>query len=163
MLHPLIFEGRIKSWDDPRLLTINGMRRRGYPAEALNNFCDSIGVTRRGNENFIQFSVLENEVRKYLDVHAPRTMAVLDPVVFYIDGVKEEEFSVPLFPKNEEKGHRTIKITNKIFVDREDCRIEDEKGYYGIAPNKVVGLKYFSSVFVKEVKSEDGKIISIHG
>jgi glutaminyl-tRNA synthetase len=56
------------------------MRRRGYPAEAINNFCDVIGVTRRGNENYINFNVLENEVRKYLDVNAPRTMAVLEPV-----------------------------------------------------------------------------------
>ena len=79
-LHELIFTNRVKSWDDPRILTINGMRRRGYPAEAINNFCDSIGVTRRGNENYINFNVLENEVRKYLDVHSPRTMAVLEPI-----------------------------------------------------------------------------------
>lgn len=65
------------------------MRRRGYPAEAINNFCDIVGVTRRGNENFIQFSVLENEVRKYLDVHAPRTMAVIDPVELYLEGIEE--------------------------------------------------------------------------
>lgn len=83
-LHPLILENKVHGWDDPRLLTINGMRRRGYPAEAINNFCDIVGVTRRGNENFIQFSVLENEVRKYLDVHAPRTMAVIDPVELYL-------------------------------------------------------------------------------
>ena len=76
------------------------MRRRGYPAEAINNFCDSIGVTRRGNENYISFGVLENEIRKYLDINAPRTMAVLDPVKMIIDGIDELEFEVPLFPKN---------------------------------------------------------------
>ncbi len=59
-LHQLIFEKHVRGWDDPRVLTINGMRRRGYPAEAINNFCDVIGVTRRGNENYIQFGVLEN-------------------------------------------------------------------------------------------------------
>jgi len=79
-LHKLIFDNLVDGWDDPRILTINGMRRRGYPFEAINSFCDSIGVTRRGNENYINFSVLENEVRKYLDIHAPRSMAVLDPV-----------------------------------------------------------------------------------
>lgn len=80
----------VDGWDDPRVLTINGMRRRGYPAEAINNFCDSIGVTRRGNENYIDFGVLENEVRKNLDVNAPRTMAVLDPVELHIEGVEEK-------------------------------------------------------------------------
>lgn len=99
-LHELIFTNRVKSWDDPRVLTINGMRRRGYPAEAINNFCDVIGVTRRGNENYINFNVLENEVRKYLDVHAPRTMAVLEPVEMIIEGIDESELTVPLFPKD---------------------------------------------------------------
>lgn len=84
-LHELIFKNHVRGWDDPRILTINGMRRRGYPAEAINNFCDSIGVTRRGNENYIQFGVLENEVRKYLDTRAPRTMSVLDPVLMVIE------------------------------------------------------------------------------
>jgi glutaminyl-tRNA synthetase len=59
-LHELIFKHHVRGWDDPRILTINGMRRRGYPSEAINNFCDSIGVTRRGNENYIHFGVLEN-------------------------------------------------------------------------------------------------------
>ena len=77
----------MNGWDDPRVLTINGMRRRGYPAEAINNFCDVIGVTRRGNENYISFGVLELEVRKYLDNHAPRTMAVLEPVEMIIEGI----------------------------------------------------------------------------
>lgn len=66
------------------------MRRRGYPAEAINSFCDAIGVTRRGNENYINFSVLENEVRKFLDVNAPRTMAVLDPVELHLEGVEDK-------------------------------------------------------------------------
>lgn len=84
-LQELIFKNYVRGWDDPRILTINGMRRRGYPAEAINNFCDAIGVTRRGNENYIHFGVLENEVRKYLDARAPRTMAVLDPVLMVIE------------------------------------------------------------------------------
>lgn len=83
-LHKLIFDNLVDGWDDPRVLTINGMRRRGYPAEAINNFCDSIGVTRRGNENYINFSVLENEVRKYLDINAPRTMAVIEPIELHL-------------------------------------------------------------------------------
>ena len=70
----------MNGWDDPRLLTINGMRRRGYNADILNNFIDVTGVSRKGNENFVQFAVLENEARKYYDMNASRTMAVLSPV-----------------------------------------------------------------------------------
>ena len=148
-LHELIFTNRVRSWDDPRVLTINGMRRRGYPAEAINNFCDVIGVTRRGNENYINFNVLENEVRKYLDVHAPRTMAVLEPVEMIIEGIEESDITVPLFPKDEARGNRKIRLSKKIFVERSDIKLQDEKGFYGIAPNKIIGLKYASTFFVK--------------
>lgn len=160
-LHELIFTNRVKSWDDPRVLTINGMRRRGYPAEAINSFCDVIGVTRRGNENYINFNVLENEVRKYLDVQAPRTMAVLEPVEMIIEGIEEGEITVPLFPKDETRGNRKIKLSKRIFVERSDIKLQDEKGFYGIAPNKIIGLKYASTFFIKEVVVENGEVIRV--
>lgn len=90
-LHELIFNNHVNGWDDPRLLTINGMRRRGYNAEILNSFCDVIGVSRKGNENYVQFGVLENEARKYYDVHAPRTMAVLEPIEMVIEDLANPE------------------------------------------------------------------------
>ena len=89
-------------------------------------------------------------------------MAVIDPVPLYLDGIEEQEMQIALFPKNEEKGKRKIRLTKIIYVDREDIRLVDEKGYYGIAPNKVVGLKYLNSFFINEVKEEDGKIVSVH-
>jgi glutaminyl-tRNA synthetase len=137
------------------------MRRRGYPAESINSFCDAIGVTRRGNENYINFGVLENEVRKFLDVNAPRTMAVLDPVELIIEGSEEQILNVPLFPKEEQRGSRPIKFSNRIWVERSDIKLKDQKGFYGIAPQKVVGLKYASTIFIKEVKEVDGVITQV--
>lgn len=160
-LHELIFTNRVSGWDDPRVLTINGMRRRGYPAEAINNFCDAIGVTRRGNENYIKFGVLENEVRKYLDVHAPRTMAVLEPVELIIEGLEEQILTVPLFPKEEGRGTRNIRFNSRIWVERSDVKLVDEKGFYGIAPQKVVGLKYASTILVKQVIEKEGVITQV--
>ena len=156
-IQELVATKRVVGWDDPRLLTINGMRRRGYPSQAINAFVDAVGVTRRGNENYISFGLLELEVRKHLDVRAPRTMAVLDPVEMVIVSVeKDEEVSIPLFPKDEAKGSRKITYSKNIWVERSDIKLEDEKGFYGIAPNKVIGLKYASSFYVKEVIAENG-------
>lgn len=86
-------------------------------------------------------------------------MAVLEPVEMVIEDLAEAEvLTVPLFPKNEEKGTRKIKFTKTIYVELSDIKLVDEKGFYGIAPNKVIGLKYAQSVFVKEVRAENGKI-----
>ena len=86
-------------------------------------------------------------------------MAVLQPVELVIEDLLESEnLTVPLFPKNEEKGTRVIKLTKRIFVEKSDIKLVDEKGFYGIAPNKVVGLKYAYPIFIKEVKVENGEI-----
>lgn len=106
-LHKLVFENIVDSWDDPRILTLNGLRRRGYTADAINDFCDSISVTRRGNENIIGMHLLEHCIRKDLDLKAPRTMAVLEPVLVTIANVPEdyrEAIQVNLFPKDPTKG-----------------------------------------------------------
>lgn len=79
-LQQLVFDNHVNGWDDPRLSTINGLRRKGYTASAINRFCDSMSVTRRGNENFVNISLLENALRAELDITSDRTMAVLDPV-----------------------------------------------------------------------------------
>lgn len=88
-------------------------------------------------------------------------MAVLEPVELTIVGLEDQELTVPLFPKNEEKGTRKIRFTSKIYVERSDIKLQDEKGFYGIAPNKIVGLKYASTIFIKEVKSENGVVTSV--
>lgn len=102
-LQKLVFEHHVNGWDDPRLLTLNGMRRRGYTAKGINDFCSAISVTRRGNENFIDFNVLEHWIREDLDRIAPRTMAVVDPVPLILENVDEKaktKHPAPLFPSN---------------------------------------------------------------
>lgn len=89
-LHQLVFENIVDGWDDPRILTLNGLRRRGYTADSINNFCDIIGVTRRGNENFIGMHVLEHCIREDLDKKANRTMAILEPIKAVIMNVADD-------------------------------------------------------------------------
>lgn len=138
------------------------MKRRGYTADAINNFCDVIGVTRRGNENIISMGVLENEVRKVLDVTAPRTMAIIDPVLLEITNFeKVEMLDVPNFPKDDTKGKHTVMTSKTIYVDRSDVRVEDSPKFYGIAPGKRVGLKYSHIVKITGVHKEGDKIIKV--
>ena len=86
----LIDSGVVDGWNDPRLLTILGMKRRGYPAQAINEFCDLISITRRGNENIVDISILEECVRRYYDEKAQRIMAVLRPIELVIENVPED-------------------------------------------------------------------------
>ena len=97
----LVNEGKISGWDDPRIMTLKGMRRRGYTAEAINNFIDCMGTARKGNENVVDVKYLEFHVRKDLEEKAPRTFCVLDPVKLVITNVPEdhlEECVAELFP-----------------------------------------------------------------
>lgn len=153
----------MNGWDDPRILTINGMKRRGYTAEAINNFCDVVGVTRRGNENVIGMNVLENEVRKVLDVSAPRTLAVIDPVQLIIQNFEKSEVKeVPDFPKDPNGAKHNILFDKVLYVDRSDVREVDSPTFYGIAPNKRVGLKYASVILIKSIEKDNtGKITKI--
>lgn len=90
-LHKLIFEKYVSGWDDPRIFTLNGMRRRGIPAEAINEFCDQLGVTRRGNETIIPLHFLESVLRRHLDLISPRRLTVLDPVKLTITNFSSEK------------------------------------------------------------------------
>jgi glutaminyl-tRNA synthetase len=107
-----------------------------------------ISVTRRGNENVIGMHVLEHCIRKDLDVKAPRTMVVLDPVLVTITNVPvdfSEEISVNLYPKNPEKGNRKIYLQKELYVERSDIRLDDHADFWGIAPGRTIGLKYSGS------------------
>mmetsp|Transcript_10692 Transcript_10692/g.20804 ORF Transcript_10692/g.20804 Transcript_10692/m.20804 type:complete len:765 (-) Transcript_10692:32-2326(-) len=163
-LQQLVFKNKVSGWDDPRLPTLMGARRRGYTAEAINDFVDSVGVARTGNENMISIKHLEHCVRKNLDEIAPRTMAVLDPLELEIRGFENvQELTVPDFPKNPERGSHTVKLTSTLFVERSDFRVQDSKDYFGLAPGKVVGLKYvpFKVRCADVVKKPDGTIIKV--
>lgn len=160
----LVKENLVSGWDDPRLPTLMGGRRRGYTAEAINEFVDLVGVARTGNENMISIKLLEHCVRKNLDEISPRTMAVLEPLELEIRGLEGvSELSVPDFPKNPEKGSHIIKLASPLFVERNDFKEHDSKDFYGLAPGKVVGLKYvpFKVRCAEVVKDAEGKVVKV--
>lgn len=112
-IQALVDKGLVRGWDDPRLLTIEGMRRRGITASAIKRFCEEVSVTRRGNENVIAFEAFENIVRKDLDDHCPRAFAVTDPVSLVLTNLdKPVQVECPDFPKDKGKGTHTLTLTN---------------------------------------------------
>ena len=157
-LQKLVEENIVRGWDDPRLPTLNGLKRRGYTADAINEFVDTIGVTRRGNENIINIDLLEHCIRKELDEKSPRTMAVVDPLQINLLNLKEViTLEIPAYPKTPEKSKYLVKATNKLFIERADFREVDNPNFFGLSLNKIVGLKYVGLKIkcVKVNKSDD--------
>ena len=159
----LVDDGHVTGWDDPRMPTISGMRRRGFTAESLRNFCDRIGVAKR--ENFIDFSLLEFCVREDLNKTATRVMAVLDPVKLIITNYPEDK-TEELISENgpdESFGTRTVPFSKELWIEREDFMEVPAKKWFRLAPGAMVRLK--SAYIVKcddFVKDGDGNITAIH-
>ncbi len=160
----LIETGVCKDWDDPRLFTLTALRRRGFPAEAINNFCAKIGVT--GAQMVIDPSALEAVVRSTLNHSAPRTMVVVNPLKVNIKSgsVGKKTVSVPDFPDAPEKGTHEIAFSDVIFIERDDFMEEGEKGYRRLTKNQAVGLRYagyvlnFLSVASKDAEGRPAEI-----
>ena len=162
-IEALINANHVNGWDDPRLHTIQGLRRRGYTSSMINTFCEAIGVARKGNENITSYKKLEFYARKELDEHAPRTFAVTDPILLEIvnfEDVKETEIKAPLFPvQGVEKGTQTYTLTNSVYIDRQDFSEETQKGFFGLMPEQVICLRYGPFVQMEEiVKDAAGNI-----
>ena len=119
-IQKLIESARVRNWDDPRLLTLCGLRRRGYTPSSLLKFIESISVSRNGNENIIQQNALESFIRKELDETAPRIMAILEPLEITVQDYDDSDANilVPLFYKSLQEGLRTISVTKKMFIER---------------------------------------------
>jgi len=153
----------VNGWDDPRLPTIDGLRRRGYTPEAINNFCEKVGITR--NSGFVGLDLLEGCVRDHLDATAPRLMVVLEPLRVVITNFDEViEVEAPNHPKNAEMGTRKIPFSKVLYIEQSDFRLEDAKNYFRLAPGKEVGLKYFTRGNLKctAVKTDaSGKLVEI--
>lgn len=164
-LTDLVTKKLVSGWDDPRLPTINGLRRRGYTAEAINNFVDTVGVTRRGNDNFLSIKLLEHCIRTDLDRKAPRTLAVLDPLKITLVNMPESqkgELETPLFPKNKDAGNRKIMLSKTIYIERSDFSMENNEDFFGLTPNQEVGLKYSGIIKFKDcVKNEKGEVTEL--
>ena len=160
----LVEKGHVTGWDDPRMVTLCGMRRRGYPAEAVRDFIDRIGVSKA--DSVVDFGLLEACVRDYLNSNAPRAMAVLRPLKVVIDNYPEgqtEEIEVELHPDHPEMGTRKVTFGREIYVEREDFMIEPVKKYFRLFPGNEVRLK--SAYFAKCVGydlDENGEVSCVH-
>jgi len=161
----LVGKGVVTGWDDPRMPTIAGMRRRGYAPEAIRNFCTRIGVAK--NENLVDISLLEHCVREDLNERAPRVMGVLHPLRVVIDNYPEgqmEEFECPNHPQNPGMGLRRVLFSRVLYIEQDDFLENPPKKYYRLGPGREVRLRYAYIIkCVSMVKDEKtGKVIEVH-
>ncbi|MEI6563834.1 MAG: glutamine--tRNA ligase/YqeY domain fusion protein [bacterium] len=139
----LVREGFVKGWDDPRMPTIAGLRRRGFTPDSIRNFCKRVGVTKF--DGYTDIALLEFCLREELNKTAPRTMAVLDPVKVIIDNFPEgqvDSLEGINNPENPEAGTRVIPFTRELFIERDDFREDSPKKYFRLAPGSEVRLRY---------------------
>ena len=160
----LVTDNLVSGWDDPRMATICGMRRRGYPAKALRTFIEKVGVSKA--YSVVDYGLLEACVRDELNANAPRAMAVLDPIKVVIDNYPEgqtEEITVEVHPDKPELGTKTITFGKEIFVERNDFMAEPVKKYFRLFPGNEVRLKgaYFITCNSYET-DEDGNVTVLH-
>ena len=163
-LRALVEAGLVSGWDDPRMPTIFGLRRRGYTPEAIRDFCDRIGVAKA--DSTVDIALLEFCIREDLKLKAPRPMVVIDPVKVIIDNYPEgqtEPCVVENNPENEELGTREVMFGREIYIERADFMEEPVKKFFRLAPGKEVRLKgaYFITC-QSVVKDENGTITEIH-
>ncbi|KAL8558848.1 putative glutamine--tRNA ligase [Nucella lapillus] len=160
----LITEGFVRDWDDPRLFTLTALRRRGFPAEAINYFTAKVGVTMA--QTTIDPVMLESCVREVLNINAPRAMAVLDPLKVVIQNFPADHpgvVTVPNFPADESKGSHSVPLTSTIYIERSDFREEADKNYKRLAVNQTVGLRHAGLVIIvdKVVKDGEGQVTEL--
>ena len=138
----LVQDGRVSGWDDPRMPTIGGMRRRGYTPESIRTFCDRIGVAKR--ENTVDVALLEHAVREDLNKRAPRVMAVLNPLRVVVEDYPEEqteEFAIANNQEDSSAGTRRVPFSREIFIERDDFREDPPKKFFRLAPGREVRLR----------------------
>ncbi len=160
----LVEEGHVNGWDDPRMPTIAGLRRRGYTPEAIRDFCSRIGVTKA--EGIVEYELLEYCLRQDLNKRAERRMAVLHPLKVVIDNYPDdqvEELEAINNPEDESAGTRVVPFSKVLYIEREDFMENPVPKFYRLAPGREVRLRY--AYFIKctdVVKDENGEIIEIH-
>jgi len=155
-LNQLVTEGVVNGWDDPRMPTISGMRRRGYPPAAIRDFVNRTGVTKKVHT--VEMSLLENSIRENLGENAPRAMAVLRPLTVTITNYPEdkvEEISAPRHPQREEMGTRSIFFSKTLFIDQADFRESANKKYKRLVLGKAVRLRNAYVISCEEIIRDD--------
>jgi glutaminyl-tRNA synthetase len=162
-LTELVEEGRVEGWDDPRMPTIAGMRRRGYTPEAIRDFCDRIGVTK--SDNFVEMALLENCVRDDLNRTAPRRMAVLHPLKVVLTNYPEdstERLTAPNHPQDESLGTRELTFSRELYIDQADFREEAPRKFKRLVSGGEVRLRNAYVIRCDEViKDGQGEIIEL--
>ena len=160
----LVKEGYVSGWDDPRMPTIRGLRRRGYTPEAIKDFCERIGVARRNS--LVDVALLEHCVREDLNKRAPRAMAVLRPLKLVIDNYPDdqvEELDAVNNPEDPSMGTRKVPFSKVLYIERDDFRENPPKDYHRLAPGREVRLRYgYYVTCVDVVKDDKGDIVEIH-
>ena len=164
-LKQLVDENLVEGWNDPRMPTIAGMRRRGYPPQAIRDFCRRIGITK--SDNNVELALLESCVREALEPTAPRAMAVLDPVKVVITNLPESEtiwLTVQNHPKDPDMGQRSVPFTREIFIDRADFQMEANRKYKRLVLQDEVRLRGGYVIKAESVVMGDqDDILEIHG
>ncbi len=160
----LVQDNIVTGWDDPRMATLCGMRRRGYPAEAVRNFVDKIGVSKANS--VVDYGLLESCVRDVLNANAPRAMAVIDPLKVVIDNYPEgktETITVECHPDHPEMGTREVTFSKEIYIEQSDFMIDPPKKYFRLYPGNEVRLKgaYFAKCESFET-DENGNVTVVH-
>jgi len=162
-LTALVDQGHVRGWDDPRMPTIAGLRRRGYTPESIRDFCDRIGVTK--SDNSVQMSALENCIREDLEERAPRAMAVLHPlkvVIINFPADSREDLVARNHPKYDEMGTRLVPFTREIYIDRQDFAETPPKGFKRLVPGGEVRLRYAYVIRCEEIiKDEAGEVVEL--
>ncbi len=160
----LVEEGHVRGWDDPRMPTLAGIRRRGYTPEAIRNFCKSIGVSK--TTGIVELGLLEHHVREDLNRRAARVMAVLRPLRVVIDNYPEdqvEEMEAVNNPEDASAGTRKVPFSREIYIERDDFREDPPKQYFRLSPGREVRLRYgYFVTCTSVVKNGWGEVIEIH-
>ncbi|VFP86938.1 Glutamine--tRNA ligase [Candidatus Erwinia haradaeae] len=163
-LNRLVTENIVEGWDDPRMLTISGMRRRGYTAASIREFCRRIGVTKQ--ENMINMEMLESCIRDDLNTNAPRVMAVINPIKVLIRNLPlhyEEMLNIPYYPQKHERGTRVVPFTRELYIDGADFQEEKNKDFKRLILGQEVRLRYAYVIKAEGVERDaQGNIIVLY-
>jgi glutaminyl-tRNA synthetase len=160
----LVQNGHVRGWDDPRMPTLSGIRRRGYTPEAIRNFCKAIGVSKTNGS--IELGLLEHHVREDLNRRSPRVMAVLRPLRLVIDNYPEgqvEEMEAVNNPEDPSAGTRRVPFSRVLSIEQDDFREDPPKQYYRLSPGREVRLRYgYFVTCTHAVKNQAGEVVEIH-
>lgn len=160
----LVKNNYVDGWDDPRMPTISGLRRRGYTPESIRSFCEKIGVAK--NNSVVEMALLEHCIREDLNLKAQRVMAVLRPIKLIIDNYpagQVETFEAENNPENPDMGKRLIEFSRELYIEQDDFMETPPKGYFRLSPGREVRLKYAYYVTCTEViKDANGNVTEIH-